>query len=114
MTLFLTSSPGGYRQEADRFLPCQLDERNGLVAQLARRWPGQARILFVSADPDAGEMNDAQRENFAVSFSMSGLPVACVETCDGRRPDLDPRGYDVLILGGGHVPTQKPSLPRSG
>lgn len=39
---------------------------------------------------------------------MSGLPVEAVETCDSRTENLvqNIKEYDVVILAGGHVPTQ--------
>jgi len=39
---------------------------------------------------------------------MSGLPVSQINLCDGRNPDsIDGLGnVDVLVLAGGHVPTQ--------
>lgn len=114
MTLFLTSSPGGFRKEGSQYLPCELDERNHFVDNLKRFWPENARVLLVSADPERFPMNDAQRANFAQSLPMSGLPVSCVDVCDGRAPGLEPKDYDAVILGGGHVPTQNAFFAQIG
>lgn len=114
MTLFLTSGPGGYRKDGDQYIPCGLNEQNGFVDHLKRFWPESARVLLVSAGPDEFEKNDRQRANFEESFPMSGLPVSCVDICDSRAPDLEPNDYDVVILGGGHVPTQSAFFARIG
>lgn len=47
---------------------------------------------------------------------MSGLPVSVVEQCDGRNPEAVERigETDVLVLTGGHVPTQNRFLHRLG
>lgn len=114
MTLFLTSSPGGFRKDGDQYVPCRLNEQSGFVEQLKQHWPETARILFVSADPRDFTKNDLQRANFAESFPVSGLPVSSVDTCDSRAPALEPKDYNVVILGGGHVPTQNVFFEKIG
>ena len=108
MTIFLTSSPSGsYRQENKRF-PCELDNRNHFADALRQRWNGPARLLLLAASPDDFAVNDSIRNIFSQAFPMTGLPVASFDICDHR--DTSPahrlQDYDVLILGGGHVPTQ--------
>ena len=52
--------------------------------------------------------NDSIRDIFAASFPMSGLPVRQMDVCDNRNEKLvdEIAGYDLVILAGGHVPTQ--------
>lgn len=114
MVLFMTSSPGGFRREGDRYVPCELDGRNGFIDNLKRFWPERARVLLVSAAPDLFELNDAQQANFTRSLPMSGLPVSRVDVCDSRAPTLSPADYGVVILGGGHVPTQNTFFAQIG
>lgn len=108
MIAFLTSSPSGsYRQEGKRF-PCELDNRNHFADALRQRWKGPARMLLLAASPDDFAVNDSIRNIFSQAFPMTGLPLQCFDICDRR--DTSPadrlQDYDVLILGGGHVPTQ--------
>lgn len=39
---------------------------------------------------------------------MSGLSISCIDKCDDRNPNAvnDLENIDVLVLAGGHVPTQ--------
>ena len=106
MILFLTSAPGGCRWEGESGVPCALDERNSFMENLKKVWPERARVLLVCSDPDAARQNDWHRELFQAALTISGLPVSAVEVCDGRAPELAPKDFDVVILSGGHVPTQ--------
>lgn len=106
--VFLTSSPSGsYRQENKRF-PCELDNRNGFADALRQRWPGSARMLLLAASPDDPAVNDSIRNVFFQAFLLTGLPVESFDICDRRDSSSADRlqDYDVLILAGGHVPTQ--------
>lgn len=114
MILFLTSSPGGFRKEGEEYVPCGLDSRNGFTQRLGQVWPEGARVLLVCADPDSPGKNDGMRANLEGSFSLSGLPVSRMDVCDSRAPGLEPRDYGVVILGGGHVPTQNGFFARIG
>ena len=40
------------------------------------------------------------------AFTLSGFRVSAIDVCDHRKTDHDPAEYDLVILGGGHVPTQ--------
>lgn len=106
MTLFLTSDPGGY----DRFRgvpdPRGLNPQNGLVTELKARWPQEARVLLISAFPDGFDGNDQNREILKNALIRSGLPVARMDVWDRRVAGYALEDYDLLILGGGHVPTQ--------
>lgn len=54
------------------------------------------------------EINDSILNIFTAAFPMSGLSIKQVSICDKRNIHLanDLADYDVLILAGGHVPTQ--------
>ena len=106
MELFLTSSPTG---PLDGSRPVDgLDPLNGFAQALADRWPGEARCLMVAADPLGGGENDGMADFFAGALARSGLSCAAFHLWDARTPPeaLTLAGYDVLWLGGGHVPTQ--------
>lgn len=67
-----------------------------------------SKVLIISADADDIEVNDSIMNIFAASFPMSGLSISQMYICDNRNEKLVDyiSIYDVLILAGGHVPTQ--------
>lgn len=121
MKLFMTSSPmGAYRSTtAPDFRG--LNPANGMVDELKRYWKENSRCLLISAFPEEYDINDRMRGDFERIFKETGLSVACMDVCDMRRGKilidrLD--NYDMVILGGGHVPTEKTffdkiELPRA-
>ena len=107
MFLFLTSSPSGALDEPnDARL---LDFRNGFVDALKSVWKEKMRVLMISADFKAFESNDEMVSFFAAAFNNSGLEVEEWNLWDDRSEDINVEtlcSYDLVILGGGHVPTQ--------
>ena len=109
MILFLTSSPtGAYRSnkppEFEGF-----DPANGMVEELKRYWRPQSRCLLIAAFPDAFSENDVMRDYFEGVLKDTGLSAVCLDLCDGRNGKEMAeklRSYDMIILGGGHVPTE--------
>lgn len=108
MVVYLTSLIGGSYKENGIWVPTQLSTENGLLASLQKRWKDNAKVLIVSANGANIEKNDSIRDTFAASFPMSGLPVRQMDVCDNRNEKLvdEIAGYDLVILAGGHVPTQ--------
>lgn len=107
--LYLTSSPtGSYRSNEEPTYP-GLNPANGLVEELKKDWKENARCLMIAATPDAYEMNEEMTEFFEEKLIASGLSVKEMVLCDERNGEvivemLDE--FDMIILGGGHVPTQ--------
>lgn len=69
-------------------------------------------MLIIAADPIAHEKNDNVCACFKQSLPMSQLSISFVEACDDRNSQAvaDLNNYDVIILMGGHVPTQNKFL----
>ena len=112
MKALLASSLGGsVKVEGMRF-PSKLIQENDLNENLKAIWPDHANVLFVCADPNDHERNDGILNCLRESFPMSGLTLSDVSMCDGRNPEAIERldTTDVLILIGGHVPTQNAFL----
>ena len=108
MALILTSTLGGSMKRNGKRYPCMIPDTNGLLDQLKTHWTNYAKVLFLTASPDAYERNESICSCLAASLSMSGLSISSLDICDRRNMEavhhlLD---YDVLILGGGHVPEQ--------
>ena len=114
MKAILTSSLGGYYKINGVRMPTPLPQTNGLLDRLKAVWPESASVLFICADPANHKKNDNIRACFSESFPMSGLGVSTVGICDDRNPEavdhLDK--IDVLILTGGHVPTQNKFMKK--
>lgn len=114
MTLFLTSSPGGYYTGPERKNFCGLNESNGFVKNLKACWRTDSRVLFISASPEEFARNDEAAGAFQKAFSLEEMSISEVAVCDGRSSVCDLKPYDVIILGGGHVPTQNAFFQRIG
>lgn len=108
MITYLTSHIGGSYKLAGKRFPDLISNENGLLDSLKTRWKENADILIISADADSKEINDSIRELFEKAFPMSGLSIKKIVTCDKRNEDIvqELLKYDVVILSGGHVPTQ--------
>ena len=109
MILFLTSSPtGAYRSGAPA--PFRgFDPANGLAQELRRNWKEQSRCLLIAAFPDAAAQNEQMRDYFEGELIDTGLSIECLDLCDGRngRESVEKlQSYDMIILSGGHVPTE--------
>ena len=94
MKLFLTSSIGG---------------ENNFLNLLREYWPINSKCLLISSDPDNIEMNNNFKAVFTEAFKSSNFPLSKMDVCDRRnqsRLAYMIYDYDVLLLAGGHVPTQ--------
>lgn len=116
MTVFLTSHVGGSIRVNGKRIPADLISENGFVENLKRRWKPGSRLLLIAADPQDTAINDSICEAFQFAFPRSGLSVTEISICDGRDEAAADRlgEYDVVILSGGHVPTQNAFFKRIG
>lgn len=104
----LASAPGATRKINGIKEPSVIIQRNGFLDRLKTIWVQNARVLIICGDSKDHKKNDSLCKDLKESFSMSGLSVSHVYICDDRNPEavanLD--NIDVIILTGGHVPTQ--------
>lgn len=110
MILFLTSSPCVAGEAA-------LNPANGFVDALREILPEGPRCLFVCSDPDSPELTDRFAEDMAGAFAQAGMEFSEMAVCDGRNEE--DAGWllgesDLVILAGGHVPTQNAFFRRIG
>ncbi|MDO4321877.1 MAG: Type 1 glutamine amidotransferase-like domain-containing protein [Lachnospiraceae bacterium] len=107
MTIFLTSSPSG---PLDGSRPVEgLDEKNSFVKNLKKCWKDKARCLIIAAAPSEHEGNDEMAAFFESAVKKAGLSVDFFEVWDDRNAEISKaelHSWDVVFLGGGHVPTQ--------
>lgn len=108
MVVYLTSSPTGpYRGEQSTFEG--LDPANGLLEELKKDWIRRAKCLLICADPMGYTGNDKMGEFMEDRLLKSDLDIGSFTVCDYRNVESVMHNlseYDVIILGGGHVPTQ--------
>ncbi len=108
MAVFLTSNPTGEDRQV-------LLDRNGWIQALQQRWVPRARCLLVASDPEDIPMGEGMRDNLGLAFANSGMESSVFDIWDSRTPEFSAsvlRSYDVIILGGGHVPTQNAFFQR--
>ena len=108
MITILTSHLGGSYKVDGKRLPRPIAEENGLLGKLKDIWPQDARVLMICADPEDYEKNDAVLYCYKEALPMSGLKLSSIGMCDARTEALADNisETDVIILTGGHVPTQ--------
>lgn len=115
MIVFLTSSPTG---PLDRSRIVEgFDTKNKLVENLKERWVENARCLLISAAPAEAAMADGMRAHMVEAMGISGLSACACDIWDDRTEDFSAevlKSYDVVFLGGGHVPTQNAFFQRIG
>lgn len=117
MKLYLTSSPtGSYRSsEPENFKG--FNPANDMVENLKEDWPECASCLIIAADPDAVMANNEMRFYFEKVLRETGLPISGLDICDSRNGEAvveKLHEYDMIILGGGHVPTQNAFFQKIG
>ncbi|MCH5271424.1 MAG: Type 1 glutamine amidotransferase-like domain-containing protein [Lachnospiraceae bacterium] len=114
MIAYLTSHIGGSYKKNGTRVPTRLNAENGLLDSLQKHWKDNSKVLIISADADDFERNDSIMNIFKVSFPMSGLSITQMHICDTRNEKLvgELADYDVMILSGGHVPTQNKFFER--
>ena len=113
MVVFLTSSPTG---PLDNSRPVDgVDRKNGFLTHLKKYWKEQARCLIISAFPSDDAANDDMQVGMADAMRRSGLSVGTFDVWDDRTKDYSAeclQSYDIVFLGGGHVPTENEFFHR--
>ena len=108
MKAILTSSLGGSIKVNGTRVPSILIEKNGLLERLKSIWTPDARVMIICGSPSDYEKNDSVCACLKEALPMSGLSISYIEKCDDRNREIinELGKMDVIILAGGHVPTQ--------
>ena len=116
MKLFMTSNPGGSVCVDGRWTADSFDPANGFLKEFRNACRGETDCLVLSSDPENTGMGDEMQSFFREAFLHSGMSVTRVDVCDRRNPQAADRlcCYGVLILAGGHVPTQNAFFRQIG
>lgn len=112
MTAILTSSPCIYG--APRAI---LNPENDFENELKRLLPPNPRCLFIASAPDDPGFTDRVAEEMAACFAEAGLGFSKLYKLD-RRNQEDAKlliwKSDLILLSGGHVPTQNAFFQELG
>lgn len=104
MTVFMTSSPCIIGAERAILSP-----DNGFIENLKASLPPTPRALFICADPNHHADTDAFARDIGGAIVEAGIPIRHKAVLDGRNGDqaqLLIWESDLIVLSGGHVPTQ--------
>lgn len=115
MKLFLTSSPCSNDVPEGLEIPCILNEANEFVGHLSENWKMDSQFLIISSDPENFDLNDEMAATFWDAFSFHGLSLSDLAVVDYRNEEDLPEliaESDVIMLAGGHVPTQNAFFGR--
>ena len=116
MNIILTSSLGGSFKVNGKRIPSIFLTNNGLLDKLKELWVEDSKVMIICGSPNDYEKNDSVCACLRESFSMSGLSISYIEKCDDRNEKLIEKlsEMDVILLAGGHVPTQNIFMKKLG
>ncbi|MDO4483734.1 MAG: Type 1 glutamine amidotransferase-like domain-containing protein [Clostridia bacterium] len=116
-SVFLTSSPCDDNVPAGVSLPCIFFTRNRFVMELQKRVAPGGVMTMVAAYPEDARGNDEMLATFAGCFAYHGMAFREAHMLDSRNSS-DAKGLiaasDVVLLAGGHVPTENAFFHRIG
>lgn len=104
MTTFITSSP--FREDVD--LPT-FSNANGFVDRIAECLPDYPRCLYICSSPDRHDLNCSFGAHVFMAFANAGIHFTGYQVLDalnGDRAGELVADSDLIVLAGGHVPTQ--------
>lgn len=110
MICFLTSRTDLSGEEA-------LNPANGFIDELRRCFPAPCRALNICSNPDAWEKTDFYSAATKTYFENAGFSFEYFDTLDSRNEAQSAelvRRSDLIILSGGHVPTQNRFFQKIG
>lgn len=112
MTLYLTSSP--FVDGAPRAI---LSPANGMLDRLRSDLPENPGCLFICSDPRRRDLTARFGADAFSAFAEAGIAFSTYAVLDGRNADAAREligSSDLIILAGGHVPTQNAFFRQIG
>lgn len=104
MILFLTSSPCIYEHS-----PATLNPANGFLDRLRAALPANPRVLNICSDPEDHAQTEYYAQDMAGAFRRAGIAFKTCRILDNSTRENAKKWIkesDLIILMGGHVPTQ--------
>ena len=116
MKAILASALGGQVKIDGKRRPAKLPETNGLLKCIKENWKNDSKVMIISGSPEYYDKNDSVLFCLKGAFSLSNLSASEVLMCDERNKEIIERlpEMDVIILAGGHVPTQNSFMKTIG
>lgn len=87
----------------------ELNPTNGFLDKLKTCIPNTCKTLFICSDPNSHERTVRFAGAVKESFESAGFHFSCFTVLDGENQEETSElvaGADLIILAGGHVPTQ--------
>ena len=116
MKTILASTLGGSAYVDGKWIPATLLEDNGMLELIKCEWKDNAKVLKFCSTPNDYDFNDSVYRCLKDAFTLSGLSVSSFEMCDDRNESVIEKlnEFDVLLLAGGHVPTENAFMKKLG
>lgn len=95
----------------------QLNPTNGFLDRLKACVPDGCKCLFICSDPDSWERTDGFAQSVCESFLAAGIAFEQFHVLDRRNLDQASQlvqDAQLMILAGGHVPTQNKFFAEIG
>lgn len=112
MIVFLTSSP--FREDVDR--PA-FSNQNGFVDRIRACLPSNPRCLYICSSPDRPDLNCLFGADVFMAFANAGIHFCSYQVLDGSNAHRAAQlvvDTDLIVLAGGHVPTQNAFFQQIG
>ena len=110
MTYFLTSSPFGVGSP-------YLNPANGFIEKLREELVSPCAAVFVCSDPNRYDFTDHIAMDMKKALEAAGFAFSSFDILDGRNMEQTAvlvKSAGLIVLAGGHVPTQKAFLNQCG
>ncbi len=112
MIAFLTSSP--FREDVDR---PTFSNTNGFIARIRAALPQHPRCLYICSSPDRHDLNCLFGADVFLAFANAGIQFSAYQVLDNTNAERAGelvKNADLIVLAGGHVPTQNAFFQKIG
>ena len=112
MIAFLTSSP--FREDVDR---PTFSNANGFVDRIRDCLPEHPRCLYICSSPNRRDLNCLFGADVFMACANAGIHFSAYHVLDGQNADRAAQlvvDSDLIVLAGGHVPTQNDFFQQIG
>ncbi len=112
MIAFITSSP--FREDVDR--PTFSNE-NGFIDRIRQALPPYPSCLYICSSPDRRDLNCQFGADIFMAFANAGIHFSAYHVLDNENADRAGelvQSSDLIVLAGGHVPTQNAFFQKIG
>lgn len=112
MIAFITSSP--FREDVDRPM---FSNENGFMDRMAASLLPYPKCLYICSSPDRHDLNCRFGADVFMAFANMGIHFSAYRVLDGSNADRAEelvRKSDLIVLAGGHVPTQNDFFQKIG